>query len=197
MTQNPMDPYQIRAHIRIERFLYLLSKFNMAICSVLGVFLIMSINFDSLYNSPFYQSVNQIFFKPKIYIFSLLILLFSFCVYKGIKAKKALNPLMLSEDWGRIKFEIFLFFIVYSITIYFHNHLLDSFKYVLPSNTTNQTAQYESYSQQTNPNLSSKEKKFETVEDEFFYSGDIESIETEDDSNEEGLDAFNSPELTF
>lgn len=197
MTQNPMDPYQIRAHIRIERFLYLLSKFNMTVCSVLGVFLIMSINFDSLYNSPFYQSVNQIFFKPKICIFSLLILLFAFCVYKGIKAKKALNPLMLSEDWQRIRFEIFLFFIVYSITIYFHNHLLDSFKYVLPSNTTNQTQQYESYSQQTNPNLSSKEEKFETVEDEFFYSGDIESIETEDDSNEEGLDAFNTPELTF
>ena len=197
MTQNPMDPYQIRAHIRIERFLYLLSKFNMTLCSVFGVFLIMSINFDSLYNSPFYQSVNQIFFKPKIYIFSLLILLFIFCVYKGIKAKKALNPLMLSEDWQRIRLEIFLFFIVYSITIYFHSHSLERFKYVYPSNTTNQTQQYESYSQQRNPNLSSMEEKFETVEDEFFYSGDIESIETEDDSNEEGLDAFNSPELTF
>ena len=104
---------------------------------------------------------------------------------------------MLSEDWQRIRLEIFLFFIVYSITIYFHSHSLESFKYVYPSNTTNQTQQYESYSQQRNPNLSSMEEKFETVEDEFFYSGDIESIETEDDSTEEGLDAFNTPELTF
>ena len=68
---------------------------------------------------------------------------------------------------------------------------------MFPSNTTNQSQQYNTYAPQTKPTLPAVEEKSETIEDEFFYSGDIESIETPNETEEEGLDAFNTPELTF